>query len=447
MLAVKEGKHLFLSAFEERLAEDVASGRSRSQLGWQLRRRALERLAAMELPTLKDEDWRFTSLAPLLKVPFQTGQPEVDGLSDRTQFVPLLDGAGTHLVCEDCRQPVFSHQGPSLPAGVVVCSLAEALARHPGLVEPHLARHADFASQVFTALNTAFLQDGAFVYIPAGLVVEGPIYLTFVTTAHKTPLAWHRRCLIVAEPGSQVRIVESYTGADDVYFTNAVTEVAVAANALVDHYRIQSESKQSFHVGTVHVRQERGSNYTSCAVGHGGALARTNLNVVLDEEGAACTLNGLYLAAGDQLIDNHTQIDHARPHCTSHELYKGILSGRARGVFHGKIHVHQDAQKTDARQANQTLLLSDDAVIDSTPQLEIYADDVKCTHGASIGRLDEEQVFYLRTRGLGQEEARQLLTYAFANDIIRRIGIEPLRDHLEQTLFAVTGRQTVKEAP
>jgi len=221
-----------------------------------------------------------------------------------------------------------------------------------------------------------------------------------------------------------------------VSFTNAVTEVVVPENAVLDYYLQQRESKQAYHLHTVAVRQERASSFTSNAIALGGALARTDINVVLDAEQCTCTLNGLYRATGNQLIDNQTRIDHARPRCTSHELYKGILDGRARGVFNGKIYVHQDAQKTDARQTNKTLLLSDEAVIDTKPQLEIYADDVKCTHGASIGQLDEEQLFYLRTRGLDRQAARQLLTYAFANDIISRIQIEPLRAQIEKAMFA-----------
>jgi Fe-S cluster assembly protein SufD len=219
-----------------------------------------------------------------------------------------------------------------------------------------------------------------------------------------------------------------------VYFTNVVTEIVAGTNSVLDYYRVQEESKSSFHIATVQVQQERGSNVTSGVFARGGALARTDLNVVLDGEGCECTLNGLYQADGEQLVDNHTRIDHARPRCTSHELYKGLLAGRARGVFNGKIYVHRDAQKTDARQTNQTLLLSDEAVIDTKPQLEIYADDVKCTHGATVGQLDEEQVFYLRTRGIDKASARQLLTYAFANEILSRIRIEPLRDRLEAAI-------------
>jgi Fe-S cluster assembly protein SufD len=402
MVAVKERKNDYLSSFsrfEELFSADAPPLR-------RLRRAAIERFAALGFPTLKDEEWRFTNLAPLTRVTFESAEPDA---------VP---------------------QATKQPDGVLVCGLAEALARYPALVEPHLARLADYESHAFTALNTAFLRDGAFVHIPAGTAVEEPINLTFVATASDRPVVWHRRCLIVAGPDSRASIVESYHGSEGIYFTNAVTEVVVAEHAALDYYRVQREGKEAFHVGSVQVRQDRGSRFTSHAFALGGALARTDLNVVLDAEGCECRLNGLYLASSNQLIDNHTRIDHARPRCASHELYKGILDGRARGVFNGKIYVHRDAQKTDARQTNKTLLLSDDAVIDAKPQLEIYADDVKCTHGASIGRLDEEAIFYLRTRGIGRDEARRLLTYAFANDIIGRVRIDPLRAALEEAVSA-----------
>lgn len=257
-------------------------------------------LSELGFPTLHDEEWRFTNLASLLKVPFEPGEEE------------------------------FRLQRSALPAGVLVCSLAEAMGRYPNFVEPHLARYADWENNTFTALNTAFLRDGAFVYVPAGKIVEEPIYLPFIAAESATPLVWHRRCLIVMGPDSQARIVESYDGAERVYFTNAVTEVVVARNSVLDHYCLQRESKKAFHMATVQVHQDQGSRFTSHSFALGGAIARTNLNVVLDAEACEATLNGLYLASGDQLIDNHTRIDHVRPRCTSHELYKGILDGRAR---------------------------------------------------------------------------------------------------------------------
>jgi Fe-S cluster assembly protein SufD len=443
MIAVREGIDTYLAdfdSFERRVAKDGSAPLRR------LRRAAIERFAALGFPTLKDEEWRFTNLAPLTRVPFEPGEADGEAAAgSRRQVIPA-DRPGTSLLLVNGQRPIFRHQGPPLPEGVLVCGLAEALARHRDLVEPHLARLADYERHAFTAVNTAFLRDGAFVYFPAGRVVDEPIYLNFVTAAAGRPLAWHRRCLIVASPGSRVHVVESYDGSGGVNFTNAVTEVVLGEDAVLDYYRVQREDREAFHVATVQVRQERGSRFMSHAVSTGGALARTDLNVVLDAEGCEATLNGLYLAGGEQLIDNHTRIDHAKPRCASHELYKGILGGRARGVFNGKIYVHKDAQQTNALQTNRTLLLSDDSVIDTKPQLEIYADDVKCTHGATIGQLNEEQLFYLRTRGIGHEEARGLLTHAFANEILGRIQIDQLRDELERSLFALRpGRE--KEVP
>jgi Fe-S cluster assembly protein SufD len=317
-------------------------------------------------------------------------------------------------------------------------NLGSVAGAHPERLE-HLAQHAAYEDNAFTALNTAFLQDGCFLQVPAGKVVERPIHLLFLSTATTAPTVSYPRNLIVVGNGSQVTIVESYIGQKDAYFTNAVTEIVAGENAVIDHYKLQQEGLEAFHVATLQIHQSRNSNFSSHFVSLGCGLVRNDVNAVLDGEGCECTLNGLYMGRGSQHVDNHTFIDHAKPHCTSHELYKGILKDRARGVFNGKIYVHQDAQKTDAKQTNQTLLLSDDAVINTKPQLEIYADDVKCTHGATVGQLSDEALFYLRSRGIGQEAARGLLTYAFANDIIGRIKVAPIRARLEEVLLASQG--------
>jgi Fe-S cluster assembly protein SufD len=374
-----------------------------------LRQDAIERFAALGFPTLEDEDWRFTPLAALTRVPFR-----VAPWTDRVQ-VPRRDG-------------------------VIVCSLPAALAHHPELIEPHLARYADYEDHAFAALNTAFLGGcvGTFIYLPPGVVVAEPIDLTFPAVMFgEPPLMLPHRVLVVASRNSQATISESYFGVPGTtYFTSAVTEIVLDEGAILDHYKVQQEGDAAFHVATIQVQMGRSSTFSSHNLTFGGRLTRNDVNAVLAGEGCECTLNGLYLGDGEQLIDNHTRIDHAMPHCASHELYKGILDGKSRGVFNGRIYVHQDAQKTDAKQTNQTLLLSDDAVIDAMPQLEIFADDVKCTHGATVGQLDAESLFYLRTRGIGKDEARALLTFAFANDVIGRIKIDALRDELEKLLFA-----------
>jgi Fe-S cluster assembly protein SufD len=409
MTALMDDKDTFLTAFAQ--FEKAHAGDPPALV--KLRHEAVERFAALGFPTLEDEDWRFTPLAPLTRVSFRTDSAE----------------DGPELV---------------IPNGCIACDLVEALAKHRELVEPHLARLAEFEDHAFRALNTAFLHDGTFVYIPPGRVIEQPIWVNFVARDAGDPFTWPRRLLVVAGRNSQATILERYSGSPGVtYFTNAVTEIVIDEGAILDHYKVQQEGDGAFHVATTQVRLGRSSNFSSHNLTFGGRLTRNDVNAYLGGEGGECTLNGLYVGDGERLIDNHTRIDHAKPHCASHELYKGVLDGKSRGVFAGRIYVHQDAQKTDAKQTNQTLLLSDDAVIDTKPQLEIFADDVKCTHGATVGQLDAEAVFYLRSRGIGNEDARALLTFAFANDVVGRIKIEPLRDELEKLLFAA---RTAKEA-
>ena len=399
------------------------------------RRKAIERFNKLGFPTLKNEEWRFTNLAPLTKVPFHLAGDDGD-LPSRSALssVPLAEEASCRLVFVNGRySPEMSR--PKQLAGGVIGNLSKHL--HEEWVQEHLARYALFQDHAFTALNTAFFQDGAVLLLPRGLVVAEPIHLIYVSTVSGEPTVSHPRSLIVAGAGSQAAIVESYVGRDsEVYLTNAVTEVVLEECAVIDHYKIQQESREGFHAATLQVQQGSQSRFTSFSIALGGALVRNEINAVLAAPGGECTLNGLYMATGQQLIDNHTVIDHAQPHCASHELYKGILAERARGVFSGKIYVRQDAQKTDAKQTNQTLLLSEEATINAKPQLEIYADDVKCTHGATVGQLDDEALFYLRSRGIGNDEARSLLTFAFANDIIGRIRIDPVRTVLEKRLLA-----------
>jgi Fe-S cluster assembly protein SufD len=263
------------------------------------------------------------------------------------------------------------------------------------------------------------------------------LHLLFVTTNGGAPVMTNARALIVAGDRTQARIVETFAGPRDAfYFTNAVTELVAGENAVVDHYKVQEESFEAFHVAAMHVHAARSANFSSHSFSLGGRLARNDVNALLDGDGAECTLNGLYLADGERLVDNHTMIDHAKPHCPSHEVYKGILGGKARAIFNGKIVVRQDAQKTDAKQTNRALLLSDNASINTKPQLEIFADDVKCTHGAAIGQLDEDAIFYLRARGLTYFEARDMLIHAFAGQILDRVKIDSLKRALEGELYA-----------
>jgi len=293
----------------------------------------------------------------------------------------------------------------------------------------------------FTALNTAFVQDGAFIHVPDNVVVETPIHIVFVTGGEEGHVMAHPRTLVVAGAGSQVTVVESYVGAaDKTYFSNAVSEFFVGENARVDHYKVQQESLEAFHIAALHAHTSRSARFSSHSFTLGGRIARNDASAILDGDGGECTLNGLYLGDRERLVDNHTMIDHAKPHCNSHEVYKGILGGSSRAVFNGKIVVRQDAQKTDAKQTNRALLLTDGATINTKPQLEIFADDVKCTHGAAIGQLDEDAIFYLRARGLTFAEARDMLIHAFAGQILDGVRIAPLREALEAELFGQLAR-------
>ncbi|GIW82653.1 MAG: Fe-S cluster assembly protein SufD [Gemmatales bacterium] len=430
MIDLNEGKAAFLNDFER---QEAFLSRFGSKGLHDLRRSALSRFEELGFPSPSEEEWRFTPLGPLTKIPFQLSPNGISQreseVAERLQPMGIAPPDAVLLLNGRCARPLNS---AGLPENACVQPLLLALSEKQEFVERHLGRYASFETHPFTALNTAFIGDGAFVYIPKNTTVTKPIFLVYWSQSSGEPTVTHPRTLIVAEESSQATIVEVFLGRpNDVYLTNAVAEVVCGPNASIDYYKIQDESKEAFHVHTLQVQQSRDSTFSSHAFAFGSVLARNEINSVLDDEGCSCTLNGLYFASGHQLIDNHTRIEHARPHCSSHELYKGILDGHGHGVFNGRIHVHPNAQKTDAKQTNMTLLLSDDAVIHSQPQLEIFADDVKCTHGATIGQLDADALFYLRTRGIGKEEARSLLTYAFANDIIQRVRVDLVRRQLE----------------
>ena len=389
-----------------------------------LREAAFARFAKLGLPTTQDEEWKYTSLAPLAQHRFEPAAETTFRDIDRW----ILGEGGIRLVFVNGRhRPELSSHAAG-PAGAFIGSLAATLAHRPELVERELARHADWQRDALTALNTAFIEDGAFIHLPAGAVLQAPIHLLFVSTAPGKPTLSQPRNLIVAGANSQATVVETYAGlSDEIYFTNAVTEVVLGENARLDHYKLQEESARAFHIALTQVQHGRDSRFTSHSVALGAALARNEVRALFASEGCECTLNGLYMATGKQHLDNRTLIDHKSPRCTSRELYKGVLDGHSRGVFSGKVLVRQDAQKTDASQTNKNLLLSDDAIVDTKPQLEIFADDVKCAHGAAVGQLDENALFYLRSRGIGQEAARSLLTYAFASEMVNLVPLGPLR--------------------
>ncbi len=405
-----------------------------------LRDRAASRFSALGFPTVREEEWRFTNVAPIASAEFIPA-PAAALTEDDLQNVLYADAPHRVVVVNGRYSAALSRTG-KLPSGVRIGSLASAVSDQADVVGRYLGRIADFGDRPFAALNSALAADGAFVAVPDGVVLDTPIQLLFVTTGGPgTAVMTHPRVLVVAGDRSQSRIVETYVGdAGQAYLSNAVTEVFVGEHAVLDHYKIQEESVDAFHIASVHVHAARSSTFTSHSFSLGARLARNDVLALLDGEGAECTLNGLYLADGERLVDNHTTIDHAKPHCQSHEIYKGILGGRARAVFNGKIIVRPDAQKTDAKQTNRALLLTDDASINTKPQLEIFADDVKCTHGAAIGQLDDDAIFYLRARGLTYFEARDMLIHAFAGDILSRVQVEPLRQALEMELYAQLAR-------
>ena len=433
---VSAGVERYLADFE-RFERELPAGEP-AALRWlqTMRRAAIERFAELGFPTLRQEEWRLTNVAPIAQGSFERATSDPD-ITDEARLAPHLFDAAARLVFVDGRFSSRLSSVGELPAGTIVGSLADALARTPERVEPWLGRFAK-TDQPFVALNTAFLRDGAFVWVPRG-AVTGPIHLLFLSGGggkEGRPTVSFPRNLFVTGEDSQTTIVETYAG-DGGYFTCPVTEMVAGAASRIDHYKVQKESREAFHMATFQVQAERAAVPSSHSISIGGALVRNDVNAVLDGEGIDCILNGLYFGDGRQLVDNHMRVEHAKPHCASHELYKGVLDGKSRAVFNGLIHVHKGAQKTDAKQSNRNLLLSRDAIANSNPQLEIYADDVRCTHGSTVGQLDEDAVFYLRSRGIGVEAARSLLTYAFASDIIERIKVLPVRHDLEEYLFAL----------
>lgn len=384
---------------------------------------AYARFLESGFPTTRDEEWKFTPVTPLTQIEWQRAS------APRTMPAVHAHAIRLHAVLVNGRfSPELSSLN-DLPAGVTVSSLKQAMATQT-LDGPSLeSRHP------FVSLNTAFFEDGLFVHVAPRSVIEEPILLTHINVSEGQATMVAPRILIVVGEQAQASFVESYvgTGTGSV-FTTAVTEVMLGPSAVIDHVKVQQETAEAFHLASTFVHAHRASTFTSQAITFGGRIARNDISATLAGEGAEVTLNGLYVADGDTLVDTHTTIDHAFPHCPSHEVYKGILAGRARAVFNGKIIVRQDAQKTDAKQTNKALLLSGDATINTKPQLEIFADDVKCTHGAAIGQLDEDGLFYLRARGISEADARNILIHAFASDVLNGVKHDGLRADLERVL-------------
>src|SRR6478672_4152363 len=411
---------------------DQFSNRAAVQLRWlqSLREDAFARFSEAGFPTTHDEDWRFTNVATVASTSFELAGPEV---VSKEQLEPF--GALQFDCCLVFVNGIFSGElstVPATPKGVTVGSLAAQLKEDPASLGPHLGRYLNIQRDAFAALNTALIEDGVYVHIPRSVVVETPIYVLYVTVPGATPTMNHPRNLIVAEESSQVTVVEDYVSlGDGVTFSNAATELVAGDNAHVSHYMIVREGDHAYNFSTLRIQQGRHANVATHSLLLSGALLRNNVHPVLAGEGAECLINGLFMVNSGQHMDNYMLVEHAAPHCSSRQFYNGVLNGQGHGVFHGRIIVHKDAQKTDAKQTNRNLLLSDDAQIDTKPQLEIYADDVKCTHGATIGQVEENALFYLRSRGLDEAAAKHLLLLAFANECLDRMNSAQMRKYIE----------------
>ena len=414
-------------------AEKRAVGRS---LPWlhRLREDAFARFCEVGFPTTRDEDWRFTNVSAIAKTVFRPAATARLAPGDSAAW--RVDDVAATLVFVNGRYDAELSETGNLPKGVTVASLREGIASHPEEVEKHLGKYADTKRDPFVALNTAFIGDGAYVHVARGVVVEAPIYLLYLSTKENAPTMTHPRNLIVAEDEAQIAVIEDYAsvGGESVVLSNAVTELVAGESAVAQHYLIEREHLKAFNVSTLRIEQGRTANVASHSVLLGGGLVRNNVHPVLAGEGGECLINGLFLGTGSQHLDNYMHVEHAAPHCGSRQFYNGILDGHSHGVFHGRIVVHKIAQKTDAKQTNRNLLLSDNAQIDTKPQLEIYADDVKCTHGATIGQIEENALFYLQSRGISELEARKLLLMAFAEECVERMHSTVARAHIQRLI-------------
>jgi Fe-S cluster assembly protein SufD len=428
-----------MRAFE---ALEKASGQATPPWLRCLRTSGIAYLGELGLPTSALEDWRQTNPAPLSTFEFRT--PELTATLSREEVDRLLLPGlkGPRLVFVDGFHAPALSDPLTLPEGCFAGSLATGIHSMPELLEKHLGRAARHETNALAAMNTAFLRDGALVRVTAGQEVKAPIYILHIAATAGAVI--QPRSLFLVEAGASVEIIEDFVSLGSAQsWTNGVTEIFAGENATVEHVKIQRENGTSLHTATIEGRQKADSRIRSHSISLGARLARNDINLRFEDTGCESILNGLYFAEGDQLVDHHTIADHRSPHCASHEFYHGIMAGRAKGVFNGRIFVRQDAQKTDAKQTNRNLLLSTDATVHTKPQLEIFADDVKCTHGATVGQLDEEALFYLRARGIGESSARRMLIQAFASDVLNRIHHEPIRTALESLLAGRLDRQLV----
>ena len=403
------------------------------------RQSAFDQFQETGFPTRRHENWKYTDVSPITKTGFVLANADHKLIGKGDLDTILYGQKNSHEVVFINGQFSSEHSNiGTLPDNVIIGSLREALINTPELLETSLNQCIESKHHLFAALNTAFFNDGAFICAPDNIAIEEPIILYFISSLTDESLAMAPRNLIVMGKNAQANVIESFHGLEGVVsFTNTITEIETAEGALLEHYKIQQDNTDSFHIGGTHLKQHRNSRVESHSISLGGSVVRNDIVTELADEGAEVVLNGLFMGNGRQHVDNHTLVNHSKPNTQSEENYRGVLDGRSQGVFNGKVIVHKDAQKISAAQSNANLLLSDHAEIDTKPELEIYADDVKCSHGATIGQLDKNMLFYLRSRGLDEATDRSLLTFAFADDIIRRIKFAPIREQLE---FSVGGR-------
>jgi len=397
-----------------------------------VRHSAMHQFQELGFPTRREENWKYTDVRKLLKHNFRFNNRLPELSPDRINGLRFNDPSCHELVFIN---GIFSPQHSNISEPdehIIISDLGSALAERGELIDEHITRYSGTDSTGFKALNTAFLQQGSLIAIPDNAIVTKPVHLLHLGTQQELPFTSQTRNLVVLGDNATATIIESFIGLDDaVYFTNTVSEIRLNPGSRLVHYRIQQESNNSFHLGHTSIQQENDSHYASHVISMGAELSRTDLNCRLQAPGAEVILNGLYMVDGNQHTDHHILIDHLVPATTSTQNYRGILDNKGRAVFNGKVVVHKGADKTDAQQSNANLLLSDDAEIDTKPELEIYADDVKCSHGATVGQLDQQMLFYLRSRAIDEKTARSLLTFAFADEVIREIGIKAIRDRLE----------------
>ena len=397
------------------------------------RQSALKLFQETGFPRTRQENWKYTDTRPIAKKAFTNLGIEPISIDDEEINSVRFKGLDSHhLVFINGIYSEEHSKTEGLPEGIIIESMASALAKDSDLLAKHLGQYADNKISAFTALNTAFIQHGTYINLPRNTVLEKPIVIFYLSKNNGQAFATHPRNLIVMGEHSEATLIENYIGLDDAdYFTNAVTEVSLSSSAILKHYKIQQESLNAYHIGNLNVTQDKDSRFESNSISLGGSLVRNDIHGQLAAEGSEIIMNGLYLTNGKQHVDNHTRVDHLKPNTHSTENYRGVLNGKSRAVFNGKVVVHPQAQKIEAHQNNANLLLSDDAEIDTKPELEIYADDVKCSHGATVGQLDENMLFYLRSRAIDEETARSLLTYAFADEVLSNLSLVPVRNHLE----------------